>query len=313
MSNALWTASILEALAGAGSTRAASQAVDGSESDGSAFMIGVLALGLLVLAPIVVRFVARPRSLTLQGTPGRPNRLHFLHLVGILVAWVLLQVLLLGLAQIIFQVNLKDLGEMKPPPLIYFQVMVVVSLVAPLWMAGASLVIGALTFRGGLRRGMGLSMRHWIWDGGCGLVSFLAVLPVCIGVLMLSNFLLRNHEDLIQKHFLLTALQTMPTGWKAGIFVAAGILAPLGEELFFRGLMQSTIRQVSRSPWAAILITAPVFALMHMQEANAIPSLLVLAIVLGYLYERSGRLVAPMVLHGLFNMANMISVLGGAQ
>jgi membrane protease YdiL (CAAX protease family) len=54
----------------------------------------------------------------------------------------------------------------------------------------------------------------------------------------------------------------------------------------------------------AILITAVLFAAIHLSWTN-FGVLFVLGVALGYLYERTGNLWACMVLHGLFNGANL--------
>jgi membrane protease YdiL (CAAX protease family) len=51
--------------------------------------------------------------------------------------------------------------------------------------------------------------------------------------------------------------------------------------------------------WLAILITSLAFALLH--PAWSWPAIFVLAIGLGYLYERTGNLWAPITVHLLFN------------
>jgi len=52
-------------------------------------------------------------------------------------------------------------------------------------------------------------------------------------------------------------------------------------------------------PWIAIFITAILFASIH--DWWEMPSIFVLAIALGYVYERTGNLWACITLHALFN------------
>jgi membrane protease YdiL (CAAX protease family) len=40
----------------------------------------------------------------------------------------------------------------------------------------------------------------------------------------------------------------------------------------------------------------------------ALPALVILGIVLGYNYERSGRLWAPIMIHALFNALSIVTV-----
>lgn len=59
-----------------------------------------------------------------------------------------------------------------------------------------------------------------------------------------------------------------------------------------------------RSRWAAVLVTAALFAMVH-GEAEFLPPLVVLAVGLGYVYERSGNLWMTIVAHGLFNAVQL--------
>lgn len=321
MSNGLWMARPWELLAGAGATSAASQALGPASRPAlhSPVLTVVVALGLVAMAAVAIRLITQPKPLNLLGTPGRPNRLNVLHLIAVLLPWFLLLSLVSGLAEIWLNVNLAAAAKLKdhtdPVFLLSLQVTIIKALVGLVWMIGGSLVIGAIAFRGGVRRGLGLSGRHWLWDGVRGVVGFFAVMPLCLGLLWASSYLLRtcfpDNPELLKPHVLLVALKALPLPWQAGAFVGAAVLAPLAEELFFRGLVQSMIRRATQSPWTAILVTSSLFALMHYQTLNAVPSLMVLAIVLGFLYEQSGRLASPMIVHALFNIANMLSVLSG--
>jgi membrane protease YdiL (CAAX protease family) len=65
------------------------------------------------------------------------------------------------------------------------------------------------------------------------------------------------------------------------------------------------------SRWLAIGLTSIAFSLMHLSalpEASrgaALVTLAAVSILLGWLYERSGRLWAPIAAHGLFNAINL--------
>jgi membrane protease YdiL (CAAX protease family) len=96
------------------------------------------------------------------------------------------------------------------------------------------------------------------------------------------------------------------------------VLAPLIEETLFRGFLQTFIRQ-HLGPRQAILITSLLFSCFHYsaeQGLGNIPiigSLFILALFLGYLYERQGSLIAPIALHASFNAISVMNIyfLGG--
>jgi hypothetical protein len=96
------------------------------------------------------------------------------------------------------------------------------------------------------------------------------------------------------------------------------IFAPLIEETLFRGFLQTFIRQHLGSK-QAIGITSLLFALFHYspeQGLGNIPivvSLFVLALFLGFVYEKKGSLFAPISLHASFNLISVLNLyfLGG--
>jgi membrane protease YdiL (CAAX protease family) len=90
-------------------------------------------------------------------------------------------------------------------------------------------------------------------------------------------------------------------GWVV-VIVLAVLGAPLVEELFFRGLLQGAFtRRVGAVP--SLFITALIFSFAHvLNEGPLAPlALFPMAVVLGYLRYRTGRLAAGMVAHALFN------------
>lgn len=95
--------------------------------------------------------------------------------------------------------------------------------------------------------------------------------------------------------------------------ISITILAPLIEETLFRGFLQSFIRKhLGRSQ--AILITSICFALFHysagqgLGNISIILSLFVLALFLGFLYEKQGSLLAPILLHASFNTVSVVNL-----
>jgi membrane protease YdiL (CAAX protease family) len=90
----------------------------------------------------------------------------------------------------------------------------------------------------------------------------------------------------------------------AGILVI-GVLAGIGEEVFFRGLIQPKFRLYTGSIHWGIWLTAIVFSAIHMQFYGFLPRMF-LGAIFGYLYVYSGSLVYPILAH-IFN--NSITVL----
>lgn len=111
-----------------------------------------------------------------------------------------------------------------------------------------------------------------------------------------------------EAHRTIQALRTenVTIAMRAVLWISAGLLAPLAEELFFRGLIQNYLLSVLGSRWRAVLATSCVFALVHIPQPETVPALFVLGIVLGVAYGRTGALIVPIAVHALFNLRTLL-------
>ncbi|MDR3635251.1 MAG: CPBP family intramembrane metalloprotease [Isosphaeraceae bacterium] len=126
----------------------------------------------------------------------------------------------------------------------------------------------------------------------------------------------------------------LPTAYLA--LLSAVVLAPAVEEILFRGIVQSWLSRVFRrwrlanvvqetglewvdeppaadldqpskasgpasADWMPIVVTSAIFALAHAPQWPAPVPIFVLSLVLGFIYQRTGSLLASFVLHALFN------------
>jgi membrane protease YdiL (CAAX protease family) len=172
-------------------------------------------------------------------------------------------------------------------------------------------------------KGFGLNLRLWsafggrrlLRDFGAAVVTIWAVWPILMAVLLVtieigkliygSDFNLEQHPE----------LKTITTYSAAGglpliisVFVAAVLIAPIIEELLFRGLLQSTLRSLGYGPWLSIAIGSFFFILFHAAPSHW-PALFVLSMSLGYSYERSGSLLRPIFIHAIFNATSVVVTL----
>lgn len=146
--------------------------------------------------------------------------------------------------------------------------------------------------------------------GTCLAGVMLLALGLCPALLMLTVWaartLLPDFDPV--PHPTLTALSGEPlsTGAVALLWFGAAVVAPFAEEVFFRGILQSAVRNMTRSPRAAILVASVVFAAVHLSQPHAIPALLFLGVSLGTAYERTGSLLVPVIVHAAFNLRTLI-------
>ncbi|ACL19612.1 Abortive infection protein [Desulfitobacterium hafniense DCB-2] len=90
------------------------------------------------------------------------------------------------------------------------------------------------------------------------------------------------------------------------LIILGGMIAPIKEEVFFRGIFYPPFRQ-GYGRGKGILFTAGLFALLHFDVLRFIP-LLVGGVVLTWLYEKTGSLWPSIIAHGTWNtlMALMV-------
>jgi membrane protease YdiL (CAAX protease family) len=161
-------------------------------------------------------------------------------------------------------------------------------------------------------RGWGLRPGTIPRDLGVAVLDLLAVWPLVLAmivIVMTVGKMLRGPSYEIPQHEELELLTTSTRlSLRILVIILAVVVAPLVEEMLFRGLLQTTIRSYLRRPWPSIAVTAALFAVVH-QNPEHWPALFVLALGLGYAYEKSGSLWQPIFMHALFNGLTIASVL----
>jgi len=113
----------------------------------------------------------------------------------------------------------------------------------------------------------------------------------------------------------LQSLLVMVSIWDLLInIMIVGVLAGVGEELLFRGIIQKELFNRYQMPHVAIWLTAVIFSAFHFQIVGFIPKLLIGAL-LGYAYYLSNSLILPMVIHFLNNSFATVSLyfMGGLK
>jgi membrane protease YdiL (CAAX protease family) len=92
------------------------------------------------------------------------------------------------------------------------------------------------------------------------------------------------------------------------LVLIVGVLAPIFEELFYRGLVQRAFLKHGFSPAVSIGATALVFGASHLQVLQ-LPGLVLAGVVFGVLAHRSGRLGPAIAAHVAFNMVTVVALL----
>ena len=165
-------------------------------------------------------------------------------------------------------------------------------------------------------KGLGLRLRTIKKDIPMAALRLFMVYPV-VGLVMLLIIgigrLFLGPDWTITPHESLQLLDKYPELFSRMLLVfVAVIMAPLVEEILFRGLFQTMLRNFMPGPWAAIFATSLIFAMAHPDPVH-IPILFTLSVGLGYAYDKSGSLLQSMIMHAMFNATSVIGTLFFSQ
>ena len=83
-------------------------------------------------------------------------------------------------------------------------------------------------------------------------------------------------------------------------YIVIGLLAPLAEELVFRGAILRALLRWKQNPWVGIVISAFLFALIHMNPAQ-MPHAFLIGLLLGWMYYRTDSIIPGVVYHWVNN------------
>jgi membrane protease YdiL (CAAX protease family) len=115
--------------------------------------------------------------------------------------------------------------------------------------------------------------------------------------------------DSLTRAFDVARLFQRPPLERAVMLASATVLAPVCEELAFRGHLLSALRQ-RLGPAAAIALTALAFAALHLDPVR-LPGLVFLGVLFGWLTWRSGSVYPAILAHAVNNAAATALALGG--
>lgn len=87
--------------------------------------------------------------------------------------------------------------------------------------------------------------------------------------------------------------------------LTVGLVAALGEELIFRGLLQPRLCKILGNEVLGIWVGAIVFSAIHLQFAGFLPRM-ILGVALGYLFHWTRNLWVPVAAHFFFNGIQII-------
>jgi len=170
---------------------------------------------------------------------------------------------------------------------------------------GAPLAVGLSAFFAWLRRGptvaeyLGLKRVPWRWYA----IGVLSV--VGLGLLYDRASVALGRAEIPE--FMINAYQT--AGFPPLLWLAVIVLAPLAEEIFFRGFLFKGMESSRLGGPGTIVLTSAWWAVIYLQyDWYDITTIFVLGLLLGTVRWRSGSLIPCLTMHMLVNLISTIQV-----
>ncbi len=181
-------------------------------------------------------------------------------------------------------------------------------LLATLSFHGAAIVLGTgllLTRDSDWREVLGSASWKRCLALACGVLVVMA--PVILDLEFVSEITLKKMHWPVESQEAVKMILDAPPGIRVYLAIFATVLAPVAEEFFFRGLLFSTAKQFGwpKLGWLGVSF---LFAAMHVNAPTFLP-LFALALALTWLCEKTDGLLAPIIAHSLFNLANLVLLL----
>lgn len=171
----------------------------------------------------------------------------------------------------------------------------------------AAIVLVLIVTRSRLGK-IGFRMRNLkktlLWGVGGGLILFVLVLG--------AGYIIQLLQPELQPQPFEDVLRDVTTYQELLLMLLVGsVLAPLVEEMYFRGMVYPVLRKYIGVTWA-IVASGLFFGLMHWDLWRTVP-LAFGGMALAYIYERSCNIYAPWLAHGVWNGIMALIVFWGQR
>jgi membrane protease YdiL (CAAX protease family) len=145
---------------------------------------------------------------------------------------------------------------------------------------------------------------YWVWAG----VLALGLMPIRAAVGYLIEELIMGGLDDLQ--FRADLFDVGLGTWYGALImlIGVGVLAPIAEELFFRGLIYDWCRQ-RWGLWVSALLSSAWFAIGHIDSIGVAVSSFIMGVVLAWAYERTKSLWLTIAIHIITNSTAVILLL----
>lgn len=139
--------------------------------------------------------------------------------------------------------------------------------------------------------------RHWLREKPVGVLFWAAL--AALGSILPSEWLVEQMQHTMPEaqEKLFEQIMAQPIG-----YISIGIVAPLAEEMVFRGAILRKLlgRFGEKWHWVAILISAVIFGAVHGNIPQFVHAALI-GLLLGWMYYRTGSILPGVLLHWVNN------------
>jgi len=141
--------------------------------------------------------------------------------------------------------------------------------------------------------------------------GLLATLPLIAGLLVITRYPLGPFKALndFVRQWVLPLFVTCTT-WQLAVI---SLLAGLGEEALFRGVVQAGVEQLCGWPWLALAVASALFGLAHAVTTTYAILAGLIGVYLGWLWLESGNLLVPIVTHAAYDFVALAYLLRSTQ
>lgn len=141
--------------------------------------------------------------------------------------------------------------------------------------------------------------------------TYLLIFPMMLGMMFIGEFLtsqIPTTGPFFGEYYeFFQNLMSQLTNNPVMMVITAVIMAPIFEEIIFRGIIQKGLINNGVKPWKAIVFASVVFGLVHGNPWQFVGAVL-LGCVLGLVYYKTKSLLLPILLHGFNNLCSSILV-----
>ena len=236
-------------------------------------------------------------STDLSNSPVRRNNVPYYVPVICTAIWMLMSFIAAGLSEMISGDKSEWVGQF-----LSFGAITIVE-------TGMIVILLFFAYMSFARRlkGFGLDVRTLHRDIFPAVINFICVYPLVFAAVLAVDFLGREFIgpsfELQTNEGLAVLFEYPQLPLRILLVIFSVVIAPVFEEVLFRGLFQSMVRGYTQRPWAAIFITSGFFMMLH--PWTHWPALFILSCCMGYAYEKSGSLFRSIFIHMLFNGLNV--------